>query len=177
MRPAGYHQDGSKRPESPRRLRNRYELILTWRCVPGSQVCSGRAGGAGCQSKARSTSWCICRNHQREVKGGGRGLVRDRWVKRGLPSLSSSCVSVILCLSVFAPSVGIWVGQIRSNPYKYGNNDLVGCGGGTSGSWGKAPGRRRRRDFRIIPNIDNGSTRASLSLPCAERWRATSTVG
>ena len=64
-------------PAPPLWTNRRYELTLTFRCVPGSQACSGRAGGAGCQSKARSTIWCIWWNHQREVKGEGGRLVRN----------------------------------------------------------------------------------------------------
>ena len=58
--------------------RRRYELAPTRRCVPGSQICSGRGGGAGCQSKALSTIWCIWWNHQRAVKGDEGRQVRQR---------------------------------------------------------------------------------------------------
>jgi hypothetical protein len=101
------------------RPEGRYELAPTRPRVPGSQICSGRGGGAGRQSKARSTIWCIWLNHQRAVKGGEERLMRSDWVTREAPRLSSNCVSVIFGLSVFVPNVGVWVGQIRSNPYKY----------------------------------------------------------
>jgi hypothetical protein len=141
-------------PAFERRANHCYELRLTSRCVPGSQVCSGRAGGDDCQSNARSTISCICRNHQREVKGDGGRLLLNRLLRRGLPRLSSNCVSVIVCISVFAPSLGVRIGQIRSDPYKYGYTGI----------------------FRIIPNIDSSQTWATVTLPCAERCLATSTT-
>jgi len=75
----------------PLRPNRRYELAPTWRCVPGNQVCSGRAGGAGCQSKARSTICRIRSNHQRELNGGCPRLARRDGCLRGLPRPSSNC--------------------------------------------------------------------------------------
>jgi hypothetical protein len=162
--------------KSPQRPKGHYWVTRTWRCVPGNQICSGRGGGAGCQSKARSTIWCIWWNHQRAVKGGEERLMRSDWVTWEAPRLSSNCVSVIFGLSVFVPSVGVWIGQIRSNPYKYGKGRFAGPDGWETGDQARTPCQWRGREFRIIPNIDNGRTRATLAVRCAERCKATLTA-
>jgi hypothetical protein len=134
--------------KSPRRPMCHYWATRTWRCVPGNHVCSGRAGGAGCQSKALSTIWCIWWNHQRAVKGDEERYVRSDWVTREAPRLSSNCVSVMFYLSVFAPSLGVWVGQIRSNPYKYGYRGFGRLGSGGAANLARSPSQGWRREFR-----------------------------
>jgi hypothetical protein len=56
------------RLSTPPPLNGFYALRPTCRCVPGNQICSGRGGGVGCQSHARSTTCRIRRNHQRAVE-------------------------------------------------------------------------------------------------------------
>ncbi len=128
-------------PHSLQRSTGRYELRLTWRCVPRNQICSGRGAGAGCQSKARSTIWCIRSNHQREVNVDGGRMARGDWAMRTLPRLSSNCVSFIISISLSAPSVEGWVGQPRSNPYKYGYGSFAGSEGRGIGDYGGSLGR------------------------------------
>src|SRR5437870_5213335 len=91
------------------------------------QICSGRGGGAGCQSRARSTICRIRANHQlaRVNRRCRRFIV---WHPRTVPKPNSNCPLIIICLS-FAGSLNGLVGQRLSNQ-KIFLDFFFGGGGG-----------------------------------------------